>query len=54
MHNDCQEPQAERVVDKERANFCEFFQRRKTGAESSSVDAAAKAKEEFERLFRRK
>lgn len=23
--NDCREPQAERVVDKERANFCEFF-----------------------------
>jgi hypothetical protein len=25
-YNDCREPCAERVVDKERANFCEFFQ----------------------------
>lgn len=25
-HNDCREPGAERVVEKERANFCEFFQ----------------------------
>ena len=24
--NQCREPQAERVQDKERANFCEFFQ----------------------------
>lgn len=24
-YNDCRESQAERVVDKERANFCEYF-----------------------------
>jgi hypothetical protein len=24
-HNDCREPGAEPVTDKERANFCEFF-----------------------------
>lgn len=24
-HGDCREPAAERVVDKERANFCEYF-----------------------------
>ncbi|RME57794.1 MAG: hypothetical protein D6780_07790 [Candidatus Dadabacteria bacterium] len=24
-YNQCREPQAERVVDKERANFCDFF-----------------------------
>ena len=24
-HNDCREPGAERVPDKERANFCEYF-----------------------------
>ncbi|MGH8012012.1 MAG: hypothetical protein ACREQ4_05895 [Candidatus Binataceae bacterium] len=24
-HNQCREPQAERVVEKERANFCEYF-----------------------------
>lgn len=24
-YNDCREPQAERVVDKERSNFCDYF-----------------------------
>ena len=24
-YNECREPQAERVLDKERANFCEYF-----------------------------
>lgn len=24
-YNDCREPQAERVVDKKRSNFCDFF-----------------------------
>ncbi len=24
-YNDCNEPQAERVIDKEKANFCEYF-----------------------------
>lgn len=24
-HNECREPQAERQVDKERGNFCEYF-----------------------------
>ncbi len=25
IHNDCREPQAERVVEKERSNFCDYF-----------------------------
>ena len=25
FHNECREPQAERQVDKERGNFCEYF-----------------------------
>jgi hypothetical protein len=32
VYNDCREPQAERVLDKTRSNFCDFFQfRRKAG-----------------------
>ncbi len=26
LHNDCQEPIAEGVTDKERANFCDYFE----------------------------
>jgi hypothetical protein len=31
-NNQCREPQAERVVDKDRANFCEYFSPVKVGA----------------------
>jgi hypothetical protein len=26
MYNECREPSAERVVDKEKANFCDYFE----------------------------
>ena len=52
-NNACREPQAERVVDKDRANFCEYFapssaqgRRRDTGK------AAAQAR--LEDLFKKK
>ena len=35
-HNKCREPQAERVVDKESSNFCDYF----SFAESCASDAA--------------
>jgi hypothetical protein len=31
-YNECREPQAERVVDKEKSNFCDFFTPRRSGA----------------------
>lgn len=31
-HNKCREPQAEWVTDKDKANFCEFFEFRETSA----------------------
>ena len=30
-YNECREPQADRVVDKERSNFCEYFSMSSTG-----------------------
>ncbi len=47
VHNECHETQAERVVDKERANFCDYFRPRsgKDGAEGKPVDAAKAAAE---------
>jgi hypothetical protein len=56
-YNECTEPQAERVLDKARGNFCEYF---------ACVDAAAparigaagpatgNARADLERLFRRR
>lgn len=44
-YNDCREPNAERVLDKDRANFCDYFefaQDRKGGLPSKELDAKAK------------
>jgi hypothetical protein len=51
-NNDCRESQAERVVDKEKSNFCDYFRPRAgsgSGAQSrDSMKAAAEA------LFKKK
>lgn len=54
-HNDCRENQAELVVDKEKANFCDFFQAatgqaKSTGGSLSKDEAAA----QWENLFGKK
>ncbi len=36
--NECREPSAERVVVKDRANFCEFFEFRETDAGNAPKD----------------
>ncbi|HXH31646.1 MAG TPA: hypothetical protein VNJ01_12605 [Bacteriovoracaceae bacterium] len=44
-YNDCREPAAERVVEKEKANFCDYFKIGSSGddAEKQRQDALAKA-----------
>ncbi len=45
-HNECHESQAERVVDKERANFCDYFRPRSgKGIGGKSIDSAKAAAE---------
>ncbi len=52
-HNECREPQADRVVDKERANFCDYFRARDAGAgaQATSRDSMRAA---AEALFKKK
>ncbi|MBI2606313.1 MAG: hypothetical protein HYW49_09565 [Deltaproteobacteria bacterium] len=52
-YNECTEPVADRVVDKEKANFCDYFKPRegKTGPRKNPADAARAA---AEALFRKK
>ena len=53
-NNQCREPQAERQVDKERANFCEYFS---FGPAPSPVErrkATVDARSKLEALFRPK
>ncbi len=51
-YNSCREPQAERQVDKERANVCDYYRPAdRTGSESPDPKAAAKAA--LDRLFKK-
>ena len=49
-YNDCREPQAERVADKEKSNFCDYF----TFKESSTVNKPSQTdyKQRFDDLFK--
>ena len=62
-YNECAEPQAERVLDKERANFCDYFTPmadRRPGGDAVARGGAASpvptgdARADLERLFRRR
>lgn len=62
-YNQCGEPQAERVLDKERGNFCEYFATVDASAGSgapagrpgpTTPPAGGNAREDLERLFRRR
>ena len=50
-YNECRESSAERVVEKERANLCDYFQPRQGGL--SAEDPAAKARAAAEALFKK-
>jgi hypothetical protein len=51
-YNECKEVSAERVVDKERANFCDYFILKGTKEKVSGKEAIAK--QALEDLFKRK
>jgi len=51
-HNECHEPQAERVLEKERSNFCEYFKPRTGGGSGAPTRDALKAAAEA--LFKKK
>lgn len=57
VYNECREPQAEVVMEKDRANRCEFFQPAGKRGETG-IDAATKAKNDMraaaEALFKKK
>ena len=51
-HNQCRENQASQVADKEKSNFCEFFEfGRDVGYENKAVDSS---KKKLDDLFKKK
>ena len=53
-NNQCREPQAERVVDKDRFNFCEFFAPARAARSAARSAAASANRANLEALFRKK
>jgi hypothetical protein len=51
-YNECKEASAERVVDKERANFCDYFSLK--GSKEGVFGKEAIAKQALEDLFKKK
>ena len=50
----CAEPQAEWVVDKERANFCEFFVFTRSGEAPRGASASRRSgRDQWDKLFRK-
>lgn len=52
VHNECREPQAERVIEKGRSNFCDFFIFRDAEAVGKGQDSGESAKAKMESLFK--
>lgn len=57
VYNDCREPQAERVLDKERANFCDYFAfaavKPPGNGEPASVSPVDDTRAKLDALFRK-
>lgn len=52
-YNNCREPQAERVLDPDKANFCDYFRPAEAG-EAAGTDPRAEAKARLDALFRKR
>jgi len=53
-NNACREPQAERVVDKERFNFCEYFAPGSGKGAGAGASSTSSAQARLEALFKKK
>ncbi len=51
-YNECREPQAERVIDKSRSNFCDFFAFREAGTVGQEKGPVSSAKAKLDSLFK--
>ena len=51
LHNQCREPQAERQVDKERSNFCDYFRFRSAARLPPDASRPKDARSKLDALF---
>ena len=53
-HNQCREPQAERQVEKERSNFCDYFSLSDRGRANTAGGRAGNIRDTLDSLFRKR
>ena len=53
VNNQCREPHAEWVTDRERANFCEFYQLADAPTGPGVADRSAEVRKKLDDLFRK-
>ncbi len=53
-YNDCREPQAERVVDKKRSNFCDYFSFADDVSRKGQAAKKGDARSRLDDLFKKK
>ncbi len=53
VYNECQETQAERVLEKDRSNFCGYFSFREEERSENKIDEKELAKKKLEELFKK-
>lgn len=53
-HQECHEPQAELVSDKEKGNFCDYFMFKESAGAKPRHDDAKSPKEKLDQLFKKK
>jgi hypothetical protein len=53
VYNQCREPQAERVLEKERSNFCDYFLFRSGDHNRPEPDKKSDPKSKLESLFKK-
>jgi len=52
-YNECREPQAERVLEKDRSNFCDFFDFRKSAAGRFAAGGTPPRSNPLDALFKK-
>ena len=52
-YNDCREPQAERVVEKDRSNFCDYFEFGNPPSRGSMTHTNSDSKSKLDALFKK-
>lgn len=51
-YNECHEPQADRVIEKDRSNFCDYFVFRDAEKDAKGKDSGGSVKTKIESLFK--